>query len=759
MHDRARQRLFELLPQHYRNRDPESGRPLEGLLTLLAEELGIVERDLDQLYDNWFIETCEPWAIPYIAALVGARGLRDIGGGEAGLRSFIANTLGYRQAKGTAAALEQMARDVTGWPIVAVEFFQRLIWSQHANHVRPDAPGIASIRDAEAARAAHGPFEKACHSAAAGPASGWSGRYNIPNIGLFVWRLDAYPLGFLSNEAAGYLGGPQPRASAHGPGLLHFDPLGADRPLHNRPKPDLSIAARVTERVVPAPLERRLLHRDLNALRAGVLGAGRWFDDLPVVRVRLDGATLPPQKLYCCNLEVQDDGGGGFIWERPKNAGEVLFDPELGRLSVHKDDEGKTVETVHAYAAPFDIGGGPYDRTGSVAEWRDAFFPDGEALPWRIGVSSRAEDKTNNIDQGGVVVESLAVALQRWNAAAVPGLRGIITILDNASYPANLTTPTRQIRMPAGARLAIVAAGWPLDTFPGGVSRRDMRAISAVHRRPHILSDIWAVGEAGAPGDEPGSLILDGLLVEGDVVARPGTLGMLDIRHCTIGAAATGLAGGVKVVGANQALAVMLRASIVGRVVMGTAAGGLGIFDSIVGEDRVTGEDPDAMALIVESPEADLEIARSTVFGRAQIRSIEAENSILVGKAVAAHRQNGCVRFSYATLSSRVPRRYQCAPDCDLAAERERLGRNLTPAERALIVARVTPGFTATFYPASAFGQLTLSCSESIRSGAFGGAEMGAGFMLREPYRRANLVDALQEYLPFGLEAAPLFLS
>jgi hypothetical protein len=759
MRDRPAQRLFELLPQHHRNRDPENGRQLEALIALLGDELKIVERDIDQLYDNWFIETCEPWAIPYLAALVGARALRDIGGGEAGLRAFIANTLGYRQAKGTAAALEQMARDVTGWPIVAVEFFQRLIWSQHANHVRPEALGTASIRDAEAARAAHGPFETACHSAAAGPAGGWSGRYNIPHIGLFVWRLDAFPMGFLSNEAAGYLGGPQPRASAHGPGLLSFDPLGADRPLHNRPKPDLSIATRVTERVVPAPLDRRLLHRDLNGLRAGELGAGRWFDDLPVVRVRLDGATLPPEKLYCCNLELVDDGGGGFTWSRPANAGEVLFDPELGRLSLNVADEGKPIETVHAYAAPFDIGGGPYDRSESVAEWSKAFFPEGEPTPWRIGVSSRTEDKTNDPDQGGPVVESLAAALQRWNADAAPGMRGIITVFDNASYTANLTSPTRRIRIPPGARLAIVAAAWPLATFPGGIARRDQRAVSAIHRRPHIFSDIWVIGESGAPGDEPGSLILDGLLVEGEVSIRPGALGALDLNHCTIGASASGLTRGVKVAGGNEGLVVALRGTIAGNVVMGAAGGGLTILNSIVGEDRTAGENPDAMAIAVNAPEADLEIASSTLFGRCQVRSIEAENSIFVGRAEAAHRQSGCVRFCYAPLSSRVPRRYRCAPDLALEAESERLGRDLTVAERKSVAGKSSPRFTQSAFPDSAFGQLSINCPDAIRSGAFGGAEMGAGFMLREPFRRANLADALQEYLPFGLDAAPLYLS
>ena len=42
-------------------------------------------------------------------------------------------------------------------------------------------------------------------------------------------------------------------------------------------------------------------------------------------------------------------------------------------------------------------------------------------------------------------------------------------------------------------------------------------------------------------------------------------------------------------------------------------------------------------------------------------------------------------------------------------------------------------------------------------SGVQGGAEMGAGFSAGTPFRRANLADMLEEYLPFGVVAAPLF--
>ncbi|HMO76904.1 MAG TPA: hypothetical protein PKD99_10835 [Sphingopyxis sp.] len=757
MHERPSVPLIELLPQHLRNRDVREGRALEALMELLAGELAVVERDIDQLYDNWFIESCEPWVIPYIGALIGARPIRSFGAGEVGLRSYVANTLGYRQAKGTAAALEQVARDVTGWPVVAVEFFERLIWSQHVNHIRPGAIGTASVRDAEAARLSEGPFGTACHSAAAAPADSASGRYAIPHVGLFIWRLDDFPLGFLSDEADGYLGGPVPRASTIGPAFRHFDPVGADRPLFNRRKPDRSIAGRVDMRMVPAPLDRRLLHRDLDRLRAGAPGGGRWFDDVPVVRIRLDGAEVPAGRLHSCNLETRDDGSGNPSWRRPEQAGHVLFDPELGRLALHASDEGKSVEVSCAFGAPFAIGGGPYDRSASFRAWRERIFGHGDTGPWVIGVSARAEEQTDDVLQGGPVVGSLAEAIERWNDAAAAGMRGLILMLDNASYDQDLTDAAHILRIPRDAMLAITAAAWPAVREANNVMRRDLAALAPAHRRPHIRSDLRIRAAAPEAGGEGGALILDGLLIEGEIAVMAGGLGSLSLRHATVGASAGGLAKGLRVISQNAGLAVEVDHCITGPLALGPAGGGLNIADSIIGEDRDLQADPDQFALVVDAPSADADIARSTIFGRASVRSIEAENSLFLGTARAAQRQRGCVRFSHVPTASRVPRRYRCQPELALAEAEQTAGGPLSDAERARIAGSVVPIFTASAWPASAFGQLALACSDAIAAGAFGGAEMGAGFAAGTPFRRANLADMLDEYLPFGLQAAPLF--
>src|SRR5262245_13380612 len=64
-------RLYELLPVIHRMRDADRGYPLRGLLQVISEQVNVVDTDIAQLYENWFIETCQDWVVPYIGDLVG----------------------------------------------------------------------------------------------------------------------------------------------------------------------------------------------------------------------------------------------------------------------------------------------------------------------------------------------------------------------------------------------------------------------------------------------------------------------------------------------------------------------------------------------------------------------------------------------------------------------------------------------------------------------------------------------------------------
>src|SRR5882724_2736693 len=120
--DQRLDRLNKLLPAVYRMRDAEQKYPLQALLRVLAEQVNIVEDDMQQLYENWFIETCEDWVVPYIADLIGYRPVHEAG--EAGSpatfgglarnrilipRREIANTIRYRRRKGTLSVVELLA--------------------------------------------------------------------------------------------------------------------------------------------------------------------------------------------------------------------------------------------------------------------------------------------------------------------------------------------------------------------------------------------------------------------------------------------------------------------------------------------------------------------------------------------------------------------------------------------------------------------------------------------------------------------------
>jgi len=95
---------------------------MESLIdSMLAEQLDIVESDITQLYDNWFIETCEEWVVPYIADLLGLKGIDPSPEGQFSQRSFVANTLAYRRRKGTAPVIEQIGTDLTGHPAKVTE--------------------------------------------------------------------------------------------------------------------------------------------------------------------------------------------------------------------------------------------------------------------------------------------------------------------------------------------------------------------------------------------------------------------------------------------------------------------------------------------------------------------------------------------------------------------------------------------------------------------------------------------------------------
>src|SRR4051812_7550127 len=230
-------------------RERARGGPLANLLAIFAEQIAVLQEDLDQLYDDQFIETCADWVVPYIGELLGSRAMHGIAA-IASPRAEVAHTIAYRRRKGTVPMIEQLAHDVTGWNASAVEFFQRLIVTQYMNHTRLHCVAAPDLRRREALERIGTAFDPVMRSVDVRRIASQRGRYNIPNIGVFLWRLDAYPLS----------GSPAAQLDAQ---RWRFHPLGIDQPLYTNPVTEDGITDLATPLNVPEPIGRRVLDAHL----------------------------------------------------------------------------------------------------------------------------------------------------------------------------------------------------------------------------------------------------------------------------------------------------------------------------------------------------------------------------------------------------------------------------------------------------------------------------------------------------------------
>jgi hypothetical protein len=252
-------------------------------------------------------------------------------------------------------------------------------------------------------------------------------------------------------------------------------------------------------------------------------------------------------------------------------------------------------------------------------------------------------------------------------------------------------------------------------------------------------------GTAVDGNDDPGELILDGLMVEGTLKVLAGSLGNLLLNHCTLVPGKGGLRvnPAISPGSQNSHLCVGIVCSIVGSVSLADTVPELSIRDSIV--------DGQSEAAIVASGSA-VDVQSSTIFGTSTARNLSASDSIFAGIILAERRQTGCVRFSYVPDGSRTPRRYRCQPDLAVAGIDD-------PVAAANVRVRLVPQFTSTSYGHPGYAQLSLTCADEIRTGAEDESEMGAFCHLKGPQREANLRATLEEYLRFGLEAGIFYVT
>jgi hypothetical protein len=688
--------LYALLPAIYRIRDAESGEPLRGLLSVIAEQAEVVREDIGRLYDNWFIETCDEWVVPYLGDLLGVHDLYPVGADAAlSQRSRIGNTIRFRRRKGTASMLEQLARDTTGWPAHVVEFFQRLATTQHVNHVRLNHPSTVDLRQMTALGQLGGPFDAVAHTLDVRHVDNQRGKHNIRHLGIFLWRLQAFPIA----EAAPF---------SHGDGRFSFSPLGQNVRLFQRPRDRVDAFARTTEFDVPNPLSRRGLAAHVaqyqgaeQSLWISVRGPGA-PESLELVASNLSDWSHrpPPRESVVGDDTVESDGP--VTPHRPR---QVAVDPELGRFAFAEGESPAPEDVLVSYQYGFsaELGGGGYARASS-----------GQA-------TSRIVQAVGAASPDVPTFASLRSALAHY--AETGGQDQIIEIADSGLY---IEAELPELRLRAGTSLTLRAASrtrpvLQLGTFLG------------------IRGEPRAHGEAGA------RLTIEGLLITGaGLRVEAGDLERLELEHCTLvpGGALTESGAPVSPgqasigVDGNPELVVTLHRSISGSLALPSIAA-LHITESIIDGAQAGALEEDEHVAIRTSR---LVIEASTVLGRTSVVLIDSASNVLFSERVQAQRtQAGCVRFCFVPLGSEVPRRYRCQPEGGAHP--------------------LHPQFTDLHYGQPGYAQLSLQCPPEIRTGADDEGEMGAFNHLKQAQRDANLRASFAEYLRVGLEAGLIYVT
>lgn len=760
-------RLFNLLPSIIRQRDGLlADAPLRSLLSVISEQVDLVEANIAQLYDDWFIETCQDWIVPYIGDAIGYEVLHEAGEPSSAAtaeatrlnrilipRQDVANTVRARRRKGTLAVLVELARDVAGWPAAAVEFDRLLSMTQSLDDLRLDRGRTVDLRGRaklERLGALDDGTSRTAEFRSSGKHAG-TGALPTSGVGLFIPRYRSYSV---SGSTAAWIA----QAGDH---CFTFSALENEVRLFSG---------------VGLPLA---LHRsDVNTERH--YGPAKSLQ----ISTRNDGdaalTPVPREAIVPADLSR---------WRHEPDQGTVAVDALLGRLSFPPDEVPAEVVVEYHYGFSSDIGAGEYDRlpvplqdvplTSAVGEGSIVFggtCAAGIVVNVLIdGGGKPASYITTRTDTITSVAAAVAAAI---NDLAIPGVPASAANATVSLPPGTSLT----VRFPVGVYRVAKHAGesheglssalgqWKTDGLARAViefgdseiydeneldvelrpgQALEVRAASGA--RPVLRIVDW---RAGAPeplrirGGTGSVLVIDGVLIAGSGLRVAGAISHLVIRRSTLVPGWRHLSPSAKKHRVEPSIAVegaatkiSIDRSIIGSIDVRRQEHAvwptpIDIADSIIDafEHGEAIASPDAPVA-----DAELRVTRSTIFGRTRVRAVKAaENSIFCGEVTLTDREHGYFRYCFVPAGSRTSRRFACQPD----------GTNA-----------VKPSFVSTRFDDPGYAKLSDTTPQEIANGADDRAEMGAFHDLFRAQRETNLRTRLTEYVPVGTDVAILFVS
>lgn len=755
--------LYERLPEIYRVEDEKVTPPyqLKRYLALVEEAYSAVHENIEALYNDLFIETCDPWVIPYIGDLLGTS---HLSGEPWTLRADVADTIALRRRKGTLASIERLTYNLTKWGVHCVELFQNLVWNHHLNHQRPDEGGnppygeptltrftpirggTVNLRDPALLSLLGTPFDPFAHVVDVRPPAFGDLSYNLPNLAIFLWRLKDYRVRYVKPSWAGT----QDLGSVV---LARIDlhPMGQAVQLLNTYQFDpIQTPPVITELDrVPGFIPRARLNQDSEAGHPEAYLAIDIYDQVTSNADPLEVSNVGLQ----LHLPVSDFAGetwpddGGvhwtirgeelYAWEdsmtRPLEDRQIAVDPQHGRILIGLSSTAEAdalkdhLLVTYTYGAVGQVGAHPATRQSPA--------------PQEIGGEAVVEVDVNMHASGDA--EDLRKALDDLDDATSPRL---VEINDSLTHELDLSLVAGKKNQDGGPNLnlakslviraadgqrPIIKLKRPLRFRP-----KDPAQAAEISVR---LEGLYLTRDSAFPAGEP-------------LIAR-AAVHQLEIVECTLDPG-----GAQPVCAPRESIEPALRLAtpygfpaseaddfdqipeiVIHRSICGPLAVDRGyrlmLTDSILDAGRGVGDDSTAdFALSSVTDPADgwgppTQVDGLTVFGRTRVETLSGRGGIWVHTLEVLNNQQGCIRYSYISHpSDRIPQNLGCVfgTEADLRFVSEIFG---------------TPGY----------GQIAWASDFRIRERGPDDDQMGAyGFNL-EAHKWRNLQIRFREFMPVGV--------
>jgi len=760
--------LYERLPEIYRIKDQEQNPPgqLKSYLALVETVFAEIHKNIENLYHDLFIDTCDNWVIPYIGDLLGVSHLK---GDPATLRADVADTIALRRRKGTLAGMERLTYNLTRWGVHCVELRENLVWNQHLNHQRPDAGGAppyglpavtrftpirggtVTLRDPAMLSLLYTPFDPFAHITDVKPPAFGTIRYNLPNLAIFLWRLKDYRV---CCSKPFY----RIRKSITGGYCVRFDihPLGEPVRLFNTyqfdPDREPPVVTQLDETPNPIPTAR--LNEDSEAGNPGEYVAVDTYDPVNADISALDISDAGLQ------LHLPESEFSGEIWPSPsgtwtirganlcaweegvkptiKNR-DIIIDPVIGRLIIGVASIGEAnalknhLLVTYTYGAAGPVGAHPISRGPSPSTFNDETiqtievqFADGnEGLKNALSMADMANATSPVVIQ---IPYSITYELDIKDVTGVEDKDGNYTFLLNKSL----------IIRAADNQRPVIKLARPLRFRPKNPQDElDVRLEGLYLTRD---KNKWNANFPTEPQKEP-------------LVAR-AALNRLEIIDCTLDP------GGYKKLDEtrvpiyrsvklnagydftepgeqntfNQIPEISIKRSITGPLLMDTdyrlfltdsiIDAGIGVNDNPGDKFSVSGsEDP------VDKWGPPTQFEGITVFGRVRVEQMSGKGGIFVHTLEVLNHQVGCIKFSYFSGNGdRLPQNHGCVKGTEAILR-----------------------FVSEIFGQSAYGQLHHTTDFRIRERGPGDDAMGAFGFLLEAHKWRNLQIRFREFMPVGV--------